>query len=248
MALTFLAAAGVWLLRRRAGLRAAGGSTQRLDANNRLETAAVLRGDAGAMAQAQREEAAAFLARQRVAPPRRGAAPGARRAGRGAGAGAPGGAAQLDPPLGQSRRRGQTRAQARPGGACPPARIQWKTPASEIKASPIEEVPLQALATSASGLRDMVLEMSVNGQPRLSVPVPADALKAAGSHPVQASIYLDQLEVEPFDVVSYYLRAQRIDAAQAARNDFQRAVRADQAVPRRCPRGGRQGRERGASR
>ncbi len=72
VALTFLAAGGVWLWRRRAGLRAVRRLDRRLDANNRLETAAVLRGDAGAMAQAQREEAAAFLARQRVAPPRRG--------------------------------------------------------------------------------------------------------------------------------------------------------------------------------
>ena len=208
VALTFLAAGVVSLQRRRAGLGSARRLDRRLDAKNRLETAAILRGDAGAIARAQREEAADFLMRQSVAPPRRG----------------PllvlGALAALLLLAHLATLLTWTRpwislAAAHPvpkppPATPPPAHIQWKTPASEIKASPIEEVPLQALATSAGGLRDMVLEMSVNGQPRLSVPVPADALQAAGSHPVQASIYLDQLEVEPFDVVSYYLRARRI--------------------------------------
>ena len=70
VALTFLAAAGVWLWRRGAGMRTARRLDHRLDAKNRLETAAILRGDAGAMARAQREEAAAFLEEKHVAPRR----------------------------------------------------------------------------------------------------------------------------------------------------------------------------------
>ncbi len=211
VALTFLAAGATWVLRRRAQLLGARRLDQRLDAKNRLETAAFLRGDAGAMARAQREEADEFLARRRHAPARR------------APLVALGALAAVLVLANLAALLSWTRPWVRPAAAAaqpvpkptpaapPPARIQWKTPASEIKASPIEEVPLQALAISASGLRDLVLEMSVNGQPRLSVPVAAEGLQAAGSHPVQASIYLDQLEVEPFDVVSYYLRAQRID-------------------------------------
>ncbi len=209
VALTFLAAGGVWFLRRRARLLGARRLDRRLDAKNRLETVAFLRGDAGAMARAQREEVAGFLARQRMAPTHR----------------TPLVAlgvlatllmlAHLIALLSWTRPWTLLASAAKPvpkpsPAALPPAHIRWKTPASEIKALPIEEVPLQALADSTSGLRDAVLEMSVNGQPRLSVPVPAEGLQTAGPHSVQASIYLDQLEVEPFDVVSYYLRAQRI--------------------------------------
>ncbi len=209
--LTFLAAGAVWLARRRAALFGARRLDQRLDAKNRLETAAFLRGDEGAMARAQREEAAEFLTRQRAAPAHR------------APLVALGALALVLVLAHLAALLSWTRPWVRPTAAAakpppasspaalPEARILWKTPASEIKASPIEEVPLQATAISAGGLRDLVLEMSVNGQPRLSVPVPTDGLQAAGSHPVLASIYLDQLEVEPFDVVSYYLRAQRID-------------------------------------
>ena len=97
-----------------------------------------------------------------------------------------------------------------PPAAIPKASIVWKKPSAETSAAPIEEVPLTAEANSAGGLQDMTIELSVNGEHRLSVKVPVDALDKAGKHPVAASVYLDQLNVEPYDMVSYFLRAQRI--------------------------------------
>ena len=215
LGLTGLAALGVWLVRRRNALQSARLLDARFDARNRLETVAVLRGDAGALAHAQREEAAAFLAGQADARTNRdpllilGALVVALLLAHGATL-----LTWTRPwvaPAAVAAARLAAKAPAAPP-ALPTARILWKTPASETKATPIEEVPLQAVADSTGGLRDMVLEIAVNGQPRTSVPVPADGLQAAGKHPVQASIYLDQVEVEPFDIVSYYLRAQRIGA------------------------------------
>lgn len=97
-----------------------------------------------------------------------------------------------------------------PPAAIPKASIVWKKPAAESSAAPIEEVPLTAEANSEGGLRDMTLELSVNGEHRLSVKVPVDALDKPGKHPIAVSAYLDQLNVEPYDMVSYYLSAQRI--------------------------------------
>ena len=95
--------------------------------------------------------------------------------------------------------------------SAPKASIEWESPESETRATAIEEVPLKATANSACGLQDAVLEIAVNGEPRLKVPLADDALKTPGSHPLAASIYLDQLEVKAFDIVSYAVRAHRID-------------------------------------
>nr|MDQ3625161.1 hypothetical protein [Verrucomicrobiota bacterium] len=91
----------------------------------------------------------------------------------------------------------------------PTAEIIWKLPKSEIKATKIEEVPLSAEIRSDSGVRDFALEISVNGEPKKTVALPAEPFAKAGSHPLDVSIYLDEIGVEPFDIVSYDLRAHR---------------------------------------
>ena len=64
-----------------------------------------------------------------------------------------------------------------------------------------------------TGLRNAVLEIEVNGAHRLSQPLPDDLTKP-GPHTLKPSIYLDQLDVKTYDIVSYHLSAQRIaDAA-----------------------------------
>jgi hypothetical protein len=93
--------------------------------------------------------------------------------------------------------------------AIPLAKIKWQKPESEMKATKIEEVPLAAVAESDSGLDGMTLEISVNGEHKKSVKLGSEPFDKRGSHPVNVSVYLDELGVEPFDVVSYNLRAQR---------------------------------------
>ena len=205
-------AVGVWLVQRKSLLRHAQRLDDRLHAKNRLETAAAYRHDAGVLASAQREEAAAFLRQQPAAPSRRAPLIGL--------AILVAALVVLHGVTFLSWSRPWLKAPlavAKPAATpappeLPKARIKWKLPKAETKAVPIEEVPLQAVAASSSGLRNLSLEIAVNGQSKLSVPIPADELKAEGAHPIQTSIYLDQVEVEPFDVVSYYLRAERIDA------------------------------------
>lgn len=209
VAFAFIAAMGVWLWRRRSLLHSAQSLDARLAAKNRLETTVALQHDAGALARAQREETAGFLHQAPVRPPR---------------TPLPALAtlvvlltlAHLVTLLSWTRpwiRPAKTVAAHRtpPPAAIPRASIKWKSPEAETKAAPVEEVPLEAVADSTGGLRDLVLDISVNGELRQSVPVVPVDLKKAGTHTIQTSIYLDQLAVEPFDIVSYDLRAQRID-------------------------------------
>jgi hypothetical protein len=105
--------------------------------------------------------------------------------------------------------------------ALPPdisATLIWQTPESEIKATAIEEIPLSALAATKTGLRSLTLEISVNGSPRLSLPLAPDALaklSAAGDHRIELDLYLDEVGVQEFDLVSYHLRAERDTPAPA---------------------------------
>jgi hypothetical protein len=98
------------------------------------------------------------------------------------------------------------------------ASLTWQTPESEIKATAIEEIPLSALAATKTGLRDLTLEIAVNGDPRLSLPFSPETLaklSAPGEHRLEYDLYLDEVGVQEFDLVSYHLRAQRDTPAPA---------------------------------
>lgn len=94
--------------------------------------------------------------------------------------------------------------------AIPTATIQWKSPKAEIKATPIEAVPLVAIAQSTTGLRNLSLYVAINGEPRKPVPLTVDKIGKAGSVEIKTSMLLDEFEVEPYDIISYYLQADRI--------------------------------------
>jgi hypothetical protein len=195
----------VWFLCRKQMLASARKLDAQLAARNRIETAIALQADSSPIARAQREETAEFL--QPLLPKRRPlwilivaavvvfvvhvatlltwTRPWE--------ASVPSSVPEEKPPK------------------VPQASIQWKSPKSETRAAAVEEVPLEALADSTSGLQNLVLQVAVNGEPRSSTPIQADELAKPGKHGINASLYLDQLDVEPYDIVSYYLTAQRID-------------------------------------
>ena len=97
-----------------------------------------------------------------------------------------------------------------PAKQVPKASIRWVSPEAETKANPVEEVPTVAVADSTSGLQKLTLEVSLNGEPKKSTPIPAEPYNKSGSHKIKVSIYLDEIDAQPFDVVSYYLRGRRI--------------------------------------
>ncbi|MEZ0218627.1 MAG: hypothetical protein ACAH89_15930 [Rariglobus sp.] len=106
---------------------------------------------------------------------------------------------------------------AKPPAPPPPpedisASIEWRAPESELKATSIEEIALAASADTRTGFRSMSLEISVNGEPRLSLPLDAETIKTLakpGTHAVKLPLYLDETSAAEFDMVSYHLRADR---------------------------------------
>lgn len=215
LAATGIAGLAMWRARRRPLALSAAETDARLATHNRLEAATALRTAEDAMARAQRAETEQFLQQSRLTP-RRGWLP------------ALGTLAALlaaahlatlicwarpvPPDLAAKQPAVAASTETKPATpAAPTASIDWHSPESETSATAIEEVPLEAGADSTTGLRNAVLEVEVNGEHRLSQPLPDD-LTQAGPHTLKLSIYLDQLSVKTYDVVSYHLTAQRMTA------------------------------------
>lgn len=179
-----------------------------MDARNRLETAALLLDDPSPLARAQRDETAAYLSRGSTAKQPVRALPWL-----------VAGvvvllllhvvtlAVWVVPPLLHRIRQAEEKPAAE---GLPEASITWKSPEPESKANQVEEVPAVAAAQSTTGLKDLTLEISVNGTPLKSVALPTKPFDQAGNNPVKVSLYMDELGVEPFDVVSYFISARRI--------------------------------------
>jgi hypothetical protein len=208
LVVSFLGVALAFWLRRRSLARTASDWDREIHGKNRLEAAAQLAGDETPLAQAQREESGKYLA----------TAGGLRRT-------------WVVPALAamvaliclaqlllvsvwvvQVALNGWPKTSPVEEKDKPPrAQFVWVKPKSEIKASPLEEVPLTAQATSSSGLEKVSLEISINGsEKKLSVPIEEKSLTEPGDSRLDLSVFLDELEAEPFDIVSYHLRGQRV--------------------------------------
>lgn len=215
--LSLLAGLAVALLFGRTAERAVVALDERLHARNRLETAVALEKSIDPLALAQREETDRFLAE---AIPARASRPWGLYALFAA-------VAALvflhgltlvawKRPWEAGNRSEEVKKKEDPAAAIPTASIRWESPEVQATATQIEAVPLDAVATSSSGLRQLELNVEVNGTPRSPVAVAAEKLGAPGDAEIKTFIYLDELEVEPFDVVSYHLSARRIDARELA--------------------------------
>jgi hypothetical protein len=100
-----------------------------------------------------------------------------------------------------------------------PPEVAVTRPQRDYRASPIEEVTLEATANDPFGLSEFVLRYSVNGGPEQSVPLMRAA--DAGTH-TEASgtavLSLETLKLVPGDVISVYAMAK--DARSEARTDI----------------------------
>ncbi|SDU12875.1 hypothetical protein SAMN05444156_2126 [Verrucomicrobium sp. GAS474] len=207
LALTLVAVvAGIAYGRRRhQPARTAAALDEALHAKNRLEAASQLTGRDHALAEAQREETAAFLQKE---------SPRALRPGLDWVVGLAGTAAALllfhaaTFTVWELRAPHAKEPQASPANA-PQAEIAWRSPSAETKASPIDEVSLRAAATSTTGLDTLRLEVEVNGEPRKTIPLAPSAIKE-GKVDLSLPLDLDELELQPYDMVSYYLAGMRV--------------------------------------
>jgi hypothetical protein len=93
-------------------------------------------------------------------------------------------------------------------GPPPPAILRWISPEVITKAGPKEEILTSAETESITGLRNLQLHLALNGEER--APLPISSALEPGVKPVVASLLLEPFEGRPYDIVSYYLVADRV--------------------------------------
>lgn len=89
-----------------------------------------------------------------------------------------------------------------------PAALRWVAPEAMITAAPKETIPLSFEAESGYGLRNLALHVILNGEAR--APLVIEGKIAAGVQPVELALGLEALAVQPYDVVTYFVRAESI--------------------------------------
>ncbi|MGE0815592.1 MAG: hypothetical protein AB7O28_07535 [Vicinamibacterales bacterium] len=89
-----------------------------------------------------------------------------------------------------------------------PPDVRILRPAGDRQVTPLEEVLIEARADDDFGVRSFDLVLQKPGDAEVVVPLrgPSSALTVNGAH----TLYLEDLEVAPGDVVSYYVRARDI--------------------------------------
>lgn len=100
--------------------------------------------------------------------------------------------------------------------------ITWISPASQSRATAMESVETKARAETQSGLRNAVMRLSVNGGKPIDRPFPADVaarIGNPGTHELEQTIHLDEFSLNEFDLVTYFIRAERIGTEPAAEID-----------------------------
>jgi len=89
-----------------------------------------------------------------------------------------------------------------------PPDVRVVRPAGDKQVTPLEEVLIEARADDDFGVRSFELVMQKPGDPEVVVPLQGNAsgLTVNGAH----TLYLEDLEVAPGDIVSYFVRARDI--------------------------------------
>lgn len=103
--------------------------------------------------------------------------------------------------------------------AAAPALLRWVTPSQEISVAANEEVPLEAEATSAGGMTGVSLHVTRNGEPL--APIPVVNQLGAGRQQVASALQLAAMSLEPFDVVTYFLKAESTSTASPVSSPLQ---------------------------
>ena len=91
------------------------------------------------------------------------------------------------------------------------AELVLTQPDADLRAKPLDELEWEGAGLSARGFRSIVLEVSVNGKKRKALA--PDSLPAQkGTIRFQGFLALEELDVEPFDLVSCHLAGQAVTA------------------------------------
>jgi hypothetical protein len=95
-----------------------------------------------------------------------------------------------------------------------PPTVSFDKPKRDVKASPVEEVPLQARADDDFGVKSLDLIYSVNGGPEKTVSLYGKGAKPLTQVSGGQTFYLEEMGVKPGDFVSYYAKATDTDTVK----------------------------------
>jgi hypothetical protein len=95
-----------------------------------------------------------------------------------------------------------------------PPTVSFDKPKRDVKASPVEEVPLQARADDDFGVKSLDLIYSVNGGPEKTVSLYGKGAKPMTQVSGGQTMYLEEMGVKPGDFVSYYAKATDTDTVK----------------------------------
>lgn len=86
------------------------------------------------------------------------------------------------------------------------ANLEITAPEAESRAKPVDEIIIQAAGASSNGFSSLTLEVAVNGDRHVSLPVENPPLNAPGAISIESSLLLEELQAMPFDLISYNLK------------------------------------------
>ena len=79
------------------------------------------------------------------------------------------------------------------------------SPESTMRATPLDEIDWKGEVEATHGFHDLYLSLYVNGEHKSDIPVDSLKQNTPGKIKVNGEFFLDELDVTPFDVVSYHL-------------------------------------------
>lgn len=96
------------------------------------------------------------------------------------------------------------------------AEISFTAPEAEMRAKPMDEIDFEGDAFSTNGFRNISLKISVNAKLKKTINVNAEKMRKPGKISFAGEFSLDELEVNPFDLVSYTLLARTLPGKEKA--------------------------------
>ena len=105
-----------------------------------------------------------------------------------------------------------------------PPTVTFEKPKRDVKASPVEEVLLQARADDDFGVRSLQLIYSVNGGAEKTIDLYKQGAKALNSVSASHTVYLEEMNVKAGDFIQYYAQATDNDTVKGPKARQERRV------------------------
>ena len=88
------------------------------------------------------------------------------------------------------------------------SQLKLTHPNRDQEQSALDEVAWLGFAETTEGFSDLSMNLSINGEQPIDLPIDHPKLGAKGKLDLEGSVYLDEFDLEPFDIITYSLTGQ----------------------------------------